>query len=289
MPYVRIRWMEGGKKLLFFPLRAVRKPFFVCGTSDRKEGLWGRKGAAGHMAITTNKLITRVAAVSKELYAAGSRIFPSVRLAQAMLETGGRVPSWNNLFGIKVGSGVPNAYWDGRFVNRTTREVLNGQVYENVSAEWRYYDTLEDSIRDHELFLQAPRYASVRAARTPLEQCQALYASGYATDAPAEVDGDPSYWEKLWGIIQTRGFTSFDTAAAALRNELLERFGALELNLGRLVVRTEQLETTGRLPMVPEWAKVAVNTAVAQGVIDTPEGGSMDFYRMLTVLHRRQL
>lgn len=241
------------------------------------------------MAITTNELITRVAAVSTELYAAGSPIFPSVRLAQALLETGGRVPFWNNLFGIKVGSGVPNAYWDGRFVNRTTREVLNGQVYDNVAAQWRYYHSLEDSIRDHELFLQAPRYASVRAARTPLEQTQALYASGYATDAPAEVDGDPSYWEKLWGIIQTRGFTRFDTAAANLRNELQERFSALERQLGGLELRTQQLETAGQLPEVPEWAKVAVNTAVAQEIIDSPTGGSMDFYRMLTVLHRRQL
>ncbi|MNP68071.1 hypothetical protein D3C76_1639760 [compost metagenome] len=103
------------------------------------------------------------------------------------------------------------------------------------------------------------------------------------------MDGDPSYWEKLWGIIQTRGFTGFDTAAAALRKEVLERFGALELQLGRLGVRTETLEAGGRLAMVPEWASEAVNASVVQGVIDTPEGGSMDFYRMLTVLHRRQL
>jgi flagellar protein FlgJ len=241
------------------------------------------------VAITSNELISRVAAISKELYAGGSRIFPSVRLAQALLETGGQVPFWSNLFGIKVGSGVPNAYWDGRFVTRTTREVLNGQVYENVQAQWRYYASLEDSVRDHELFLQASRYATVRAARTPLEQCQALYASGYATDAPAEVDGDPSYWEKLWGIIQTRGFTGFDTAAAALRREVLERLGALELQLGRLDIRAETLEAGSRLAVVPEWAGEAVEAAVAQEVIDTPEGGSMDFYRMLTVLHRRQL
>lgn len=238
------------------------------------------------MAITVNELITRVAAASKELYAGGSQIFPSVRLAQALLETGGQVPFWNNLFGIKVGSGKPNAYWDGRFVTRTTREVLNGQVYENIAAEWRYYDTIEDSIGDHELFLQAPRYAAVRGASAPLAQCQALYASGYATDAPAEVDGDPSYWEKLWAVIQTRGLLRYDAEAASLRKELQDRFSALEGQLGGLLGRTEALEAGNRMARVPEWAGEAVREAAAQGIVDSPEGGSLDFYRVVTILRR---
>lgn len=62
---------------------------------------------------------------------------------------------------------------------------MNGQVYENVAAQRRYYDSIEDSVGDHELFLQAPRYAAVRSVPAPVAQCQALYASGYATDAPA--------------------------------------------------------------------------------------------------------
>jgi hypothetical protein len=30
-----------------------------------------------------------------------------------------------------------------------------------------------------------------------------------------------------------------------------------------------------------------VKAAVAAGIIDTPEGGSYDFYRILTLLHRK--
>jgi spore germination cell wall hydrolase CwlJ-like protein len=40
---------------------------------------------------------------------------------------------------------------------------------------------------------------------------------------------------------------------------------------------------------VPDWAREAVDAAVAAGIVDTPEGGSYDFYRMLTVLFRKGL
>jgi flagellum-specific peptidoglycan hydrolase FlgJ len=241
------------------------------------------------MAISQAELIRRVAALATELYVGGSRIFPSVRLAQTILETGGKVPFWNNIFGIKVGTGEETPYWDGRYVNRTTREVFNGQVYDDVVAQWRYYSSIEDSVRDHELFLQKPRYAAVRAAATPLQQCQALYTAGYATDAPASVDGDPSYWEKLWSIILSRGFTSYDTEAARLKKDLEDRLAALATELDGLKIRSGSLEQLSRVQTVPEWAREPVSQAVSQGLVDTPEGGSHDFYRVLTVMRRKGL
>lgn len=241
------------------------------------------------MAISQEELIARVAAVSTELYIGGSSIFPSVRLAQAILETGGRVPSWNNIFGIKVGTGEITPYWDGRYVNRTTREVIDGTVYDNVVAQWRYYESIEDCVRDHELFLQRARYASVRAAQTPFEQCRALYTSGYATDAPTEVDGDPAYWEKLWSVILSRDFTRYDTEASRQKEELYGRLAALETGLSQLAGRTEGVEKAKRSPAIPEWARAAVEQAVAEGLVDTPEGGSFDFYRMLTIMQRKGL
>lgn len=46
----------------------------------------------------------------------------------------------------------------------------------------------------------------------------------------------------------------------------------------------------GRAVMnVPAWAEPAVQAAVAAGLLDTPEGGSYDFYRLLTVLNRAGL
>jgi hypothetical protein len=241
------------------------------------------------VAVTEAELIRRVAAVAIELRVGGSKTFPSVRLAQSILETGGNPPPWNNVFGIKVGTGAPNPYWDGRFVDRTTREVLEGQVYENVAAQWRAYDSIEDSVRDHELFLQKGIYAPVRAAATPREQCLALYTTGYATDAPASVDGDPSYDEKLWGVIQSRGLLQYDQEADRLSRDIRDRLSRLEAEAGGLDGRVDALEDQAALQQPPEWAKEEVEAAVAQGLVDTPEGGSYDFYRVLTVLWRKGL
>ncbi|MNO08104.1 hypothetical protein D3C81_2305940 [compost metagenome] len=40
---------------------------------------------------------------------------------------------------------------------------------------------------------------------------------------------------------------------------------------------------------IPAWAEPAVQAAVAAGLLDTPSGGSYDFYRLLTVLNRAGL
>jgi len=241
------------------------------------------------MAITQEELIRRVAAVSTELRLDGSKIFPSVRLAQAILETGGQAPSWNNIFGIKVGTGEKTPYWDGSYVNRTTREVISGEVIENMPVQWRAYESIEDSVRDHELFLQKARYAPVRNAPGPREQCMALYTTGYATDAPASVDGDPSYGEKLWSVIQSRRLLRYDAEAEATAKELQERLARLEAGTSGLSARADALEDRSVTEGVPEWAREAMADAVAKSLVDTPSGGSYDFYRIMTVLYRSGL
>jgi N-acetylmuramoyl-L-alanine amidase len=71
--------------------------------------------------------------------------------------------------------------------------------------------------------------------------------------------------------------------------ELLRRIAALEAQNSLLAERVTALEGLERIETVPEWAKEAVDKAVAQGLIDTPEGGSFDFYRFLTILNRKGL
>lgn len=48
------------------------------------------------------------------------------------------------------------------------------------------------------------------------------------------------------------------------------------------------LESRQSMP-VPDWAREAVDAAVSKKLIDTPDGGSFDFYRLLTILHRKKL
>lgn len=71
--------------------------------------------------------------------------------------------------------------------------------------------------------------------------------------------------------------------------ELLRRITALEGQNKQLASRIAQLEGLERMASVPDWALEAVNKAVAQGLVDTPQGGSMDFYRFVTILNRKGL
>lgn len=132
----------------------------------------------------------------------GTGLFPSVKLAQAALESGwGKYTAGNNMFGIKA-SGQHTPYWHGDYVTSRTSEYVNGG-YVSQNSRFRKYLTIGDSIKDHNYFLQQyTRYAKVFSAQTPEEQAKALQAAGYATD--------PNYSGKLISIINTYNLKQFD-------------------------------------------------------------------------------
>ncbi len=156
--------------------------------------------------MTREEFFASLAPIAIRVRREGSPMFPSVRLAQNLLETGGVIHSWNNLGGIKVGSGQRNAYWRGRTVNKDTWEVYNGKRVD-VSSDFRAYDSVYDYYKDQDILFQLPRYAAVREADTPEQQARALQSSGYATD--------PQYASKLISIISTHGLKRFDRQAAS--------------------------------------------------------------------------
>ncbi|WEK54814.1 MAG: glucosaminidase domain-containing protein [Candidatus Cohnella colombiensis] len=129
-----------------------------------------------------NLLLPTVLLVRKE----GSKLFPSVRLAQSWLETGGDIHAWNNLGGIKVGSGKTNNYWHGQWANKATWEV-ESDVKENITAQFRAYASIYDYYKDQDMLLDLPRYERVRLATTPQQQATALRLCGYATDPQYDV------------------------------------------------------------------------------------------------------
>lgn len=137
----------------------------------------------------------------------GSRMFPSVRMAQSLLETGGEIHPWNNLGGIKVGNGVTNEYWHGEAVVKGTWEYIDGRTV-TMRAAFRAYKSLYHFYKDLDLLLEAPRYERVRSAGTPERQASMLQASGYATD--------PAYPSKLMAIIQQYGLRKYDVPATPL-------------------------------------------------------------------------
>ncbi|WP_088833930.1 glycoside hydrolase family 73 protein [Paenibacillus tyrfis] len=156
--------------------------------------------------MTREQFIAAVAPVAVELKREGSPIFPSVRIAQALLETGGRIHEWNNLIGYKVGSGQPNEFWKGKSVSTKTWEVYDGVRVDGVQAHWRAYDCLEDCFRDQDLLFQWSRYDRVRSAKSPQEQVEMLLVCGYATD--------PDYSKKLNNLIANYSLEQYDKEAA---------------------------------------------------------------------------
>lgn len=132
----------------------------------------------------------------------GTSIFPSVKIAQAAIESGwGQHIVGNNMFGIKA-AGEHSPYWHGDYVTAGTTEYQNGG-YVPQNSRFRKYASISDSIRDHTYFLQQnKRYAPVFSASTPEEQANALKAAGYATD--------PQYASKLISTINANNLKKYD-------------------------------------------------------------------------------
>lgn len=215
--------------------------------------------------------IALVAPVIRRVRQEGGALLPSVSIAQSWLETGGNVPSWNNLGGYKVGGGKPTPYWDGSSVNTATREVYGG-VTVNTTANWRAYKSIYDFYKDQNLLFGNPRYARVRTARTPQEQAGALQESGYATD--------PQYADKLVSIIGINGLTKYDAPLAAeedkpITAEEKQAFDALANRVTDLETRATKAEgqlTAATQPVpAPDWFVKEFGSADLNGVIDTPK------------------
>lgn len=152
-------------------------------------------------ALTKQQFIEQLAPTVIRIKQEGSTMFPSVRLAQNVLETGGVIHPWYNLGGIKVGSGKTNAYWRGESVIKDTWEVIDGRS-QKTQAAFRSYTSVYHFYKDLDLLLATSRYERVRSALTPELQADMLYICGYATD--------PSYASKLKALIVQYGLKKYD-------------------------------------------------------------------------------
>lgn len=209
----------------------------------------------------------------------GKPVLASYTIAQACLESAdGKSPINGNYFGVK-GSG--DSY-------ETTEYDANGNPY-TVVASFATYGSMEASVIGHSQFLiQNGRYTryGVFAAgekRDWRTACQALEDAGYGTD--------PQYAELLISIIEANNLQQYDKEVddmLAAITQLQEQVQTLLNTAEAHVTRISELE--GKMSMdVPSWAKEAVSVALSAGLIDTPDGGSYDFYRLVTILHRKKL
>lgn len=125
-------------------------------------------------------------------------VLPSVTIAQAILESGwGKSAIGNNIFGIKAGSN-----WTGKTQNVLTGEQSADGSYYNIYANFRDYDSIDDSIKDHGKLFTQDFYRPVIEATNYADACRAVQNCGYATAH--------NYADSLINIIESYGLDQWD-------------------------------------------------------------------------------
>lgn len=137
----------------------------------------------------------------------GSGFFPSLKMAQMIIESSGKdehgkfgigkgmaVRKANNYFGIKA-----DKRWKGKSV------ALNTPKDGKPVSLFRVYPSALDSLKDHTQFLQQnARYKNhgVFAAKTPQAQSEALQKAGYSES--------PTYGKALMAIVKAYHLEKLD-------------------------------------------------------------------------------
>ena len=156
-----------------------------------------------------------------------SGILYSVTTAQAILESGycstDLSLNANNLFGMKktLSGNDWTTVWDGHSVyNKNTKEQdAYGNEY-TVNADFRKYQCVEDSIRDHSMYLLGakngtePRYKNLINAKSYYEAICIIKNGGYATDT--------QYISKISSIIQKYNLDRYDKVPSESNKTVIE-------------------------------------------------------------------
>ena len=154
-----------------------------------------------------------------------SGILASVSLAQFILESGyGKselAQNANNCFGMKKslsGNTWSGSVWDGKSVyTKQTKEQSADGSYATITADFRKYACVEDSIADHSAYLlgamngNKKRYEGIAGMTDYKKVVQLIKDGGYATSL--------TYVEKLCSIIEKWNLTQYDVKETATEPE----------------------------------------------------------------------
>lgn len=145
-----------------------------------------------------------------------SGILASVSLAQFILESGyGKselAQNANNIFGMKCslsGNTWSGSSWDGKskYTKKTQEQNPDGSMV-TITADFRKYPCIEDSIADHSAYLLGAmngkklRYDGLKGCTDYKKAVQIIKDGGYATSL--------TYVEKLISIIEKWKLTDYD-------------------------------------------------------------------------------
>lgn len=200
-----------------------------CPSQIRAKGDWARfkkligatpagTQASEFAGLTEPQAAAKILEMVKACDASG--ILWSVTAAQMILESGyvktDLARNANNCFGMKcsLSGNTWESVWDGKssYLKRTAEQTKAGETY-YVTAAFRKYPCIEDSIKDHSLYLLGAmngtkkRYEGLTGCKTYREAITLIKAGGYATDV--------KYVDKICNIIERFGLDKFDTKTKA--------------------------------------------------------------------------
>ena len=150
-----------------------------------------------------------------------SGVLASITIAQAILESGWGSSELalhaNNFFGMKtsLSGNTWESVWDGesKYTKPSPEQDSAGNETMKVS-DFRAYPTIENSIRDHSLYLTGAKKAGVlrfqglAGEKDYRKAAQIIRNGGYATDI--------KYVQKVCNIVEEYGLTVFDKEEKAL-------------------------------------------------------------------------
>jgi len=156
------------------------------------------------------KLIAEAAQTDMKI----SGILASVTIAQACLESAYGASELaaraNNLFGMKavLSGNTWLSEWDGStYIKETKEQDTAGNEY-TITAVFRKYQSLAQSIKDHSDYLLGAmngnnlRYAGLSGCTDYRTAAQIIKVGGYATDT--------AYVDKLCAVIESNNLTQYD-------------------------------------------------------------------------------
>lgn len=175
-----------------------------------------------------------------------SGVLASVSLAQFILESGyGKselAVNANNCFGMKTilsGNTWSGSSWDGTsiYTKVTHEQNPDGSIY-YISADFRSYKCVEDSIADHSAYLLGAmngenlRYAGLKGCTDYRQAIQIIKDGGYATSL--------TYVDKICSIIENWNLTQYDATSDSDIDLRIDKGSIHDLQLGGLAADLEE-------------------------------------------------
>lgn len=152
-------------------------------------------------------------------------LLPSPRIAQALFEsaygTSELAVRANNLFGVKN-----NDQWEGRCYSKSTKECYDGVALEDVTADFRAYDSWEESITDQGDYLvnrcttpkyhpELKHYAELIGNRDYRDCARILKEKQYGTS--------PGYDLRVIHYVELHNLTVYDSMTAEQAQAMIAR------------------------------------------------------------------